>query len=42
MKNILLIIIGILIVSAGVVFALNNTKVNADTQPNKNILVAYF
>lgn len=42
MKNILLIIIGILIVSAGVVFALNNTKVNADTSANKNILVAYF
>ena len=42
MKNILLIIIGILIVSAGVVFALNNTKVNADTPANKNILVAYF
>ncbi len=43
MKNILLIIIGILIISAGVVFALNNSaKVNADTSANKNILVAYF
>ncbi len=42
MKNILLIIIGILIVSAGVVFALNNTKVNADTPANKNVVIAYF
>lgn len=42
MKKILLIIIGILIISAGVVFALNNTKVSADTPANKNILVAYF
>ena len=43
MKNILFIILGILIISAGVVFALNNSaKVNADTSANKNILVAYF
>lgn len=43
MKKIMLIILGILIVSAGVVFALNNSaKVNADTSANKNILVAYF
>ena len=43
MKNIVLIILGILIVSAGVVFALNNnTKANADNTTNKNILVAYF
>ena len=43
MKKILFIILGILIVSAGVVFAINNnTKVNADTVANKNILVAYF
>lgn len=43
MKKILFIILGILIVSAGVVFALNsNTKVNADTPANKNVLVAYF
>ena len=43
MKKILFIILGILIISAGVVFALNNnTKVNADTSTNKNVLVAYF
>ena len=43
MKKILFIVLGILIVSAGVVFALNNnTKANADTPANKNILVAYF
>jgi flavodoxin len=42
MKKIIFIILGILIVSAGVVFALNNTKVNAYTPANKNILVAYF
>ncbi len=42
MKNILLIIIGILIISAGVVFAFNKTKANADTSINKNILVVYF
>ena len=43
MKKILFIILGILIISAGVVFALNNSaKVNADTSANKNILVAYF
>ena len=42
MKNIMLIIIGIIIVSAGVVFAFNNTKTNDDTPANKNILVAYF
>ena len=39
----MLIILGLLIVSAGVVFALNNnTKVNDTTPANKNILVAYF
>jgi len=43
MKKILFIILGILIISAGVVFALNNnTKSNADTLANKNVLVAYF
>ena len=43
MKKIMLIILGILIVSAGVVFAINNnTKVNADNHANKNVLVAYF
>ena len=43
MKKILFIVLGILIVSAGVVFALNNnTKSNADTSTNKNVLVAYF
>ena len=43
MKKIMLIVLGILIVSAGVVFALNNnTKANADTSANKNVLVAYF
>ncbi|MBR6298873.1 MAG: flavodoxin [Candidatus Gastranaerophilales bacterium] len=43
MKKIIFIILGILIVSAGVVFAFNNnTKVNANTPANKNILVAYF
>ena len=43
MKNLLFIVLGILIVSAGVVFALNNnTKVNADTSANKNVLIAYF
>lgn len=43
MKKILFIILGILIISAGVVFALNNNaKVNADTPANKNVLVAYF
>ncbi len=43
MKKIILIILGILIISAGVVFALNNNaKVNADTSANKNVLVAYF
>ena len=43
MKKIMLIVLGILIVSVGVVFALNNSaKVNADTSANKNILVAYF
>ena len=43
MKNLLFIVLGILIVSAGVVFALNNsTKANADTPANKNVLVAYF
>ena len=43
MKKIMLIILGILIVSAGVVFAFNNTsKANANNTTNKNILVAYF
>ena len=43
MKKILFIILGILIISAGVVFALNNSaKVNADTPANKNVLIAYF
>lgn len=42
MKKILFIILGILIISAGVVFAFNNTKANANTSANKNILVAYF
>ena len=43
MKKIMLIVLGILIVSVGVVFALNNnTKANAVTTSNKNILVAYF
>ena len=43
MKKILFIVLGILIVSAGVVFALNNnTKTNMDTSANKNVLVAYF
>ena len=43
MKKILFIVLGILIVSAGVVFLLNSsTKANADTPANKNVLVAYF
>ena len=43
MKKIILIVLGILIVSVGVVFALNNnTKANVVTTSNKNILVAYF
>lgn len=43
MKKILFIVLGILIVSAGVVFAFNNTsKANANNTTNKNILVAYF
>ena len=43
MKKILFIILGILIISAGVVFVLNNSaKVNADTPANKNVLIAYF
>ena len=43
MKKIMLIILGILIVSASVVFAFNNTsKANANNTTNKNILVAYF
>lgn len=42
MKKILFIVLGILIVSAGVVFAFNNTKVNDNTPANKNVLVAYF
>ena len=43
MKKILFIILGILIISAGVVFALNNNaKVKADTPANKNVLIAYF
>ena len=43
MKKILFIILGIIIVSAGFVFALNNNKkANADTSANKNVLVAYF
>ena len=43
MKTLLFIIIGILIISAGVVFAFNNTsKANANNTTNKNILVAYF
>lgn len=43
MKKLLFIVLGILIVSAGVVFALNsNTKANKDITTNKNILVAYF
>ncbi len=43
MKNLLFIVLGILIVSTGVVFALNNNaKVNADNHANKNVLVAYF
>ena len=43
MKKILFIILGILIISAGVVFALNNnTRANADNHANKNVLVAYF
>ena len=43
MKKLLFIVLGILIISAGVVFALNNnTKANADTSANKNVLVAYF
>ena len=43
MKKIMLIILGILIVSTGVVFAFNSTtKANTDTPTNKNILVAYF
>ena len=43
MKKILFIVLGILIISAGVVFALNNTtKANANSPTNKNILVAYF
>ena len=43
MKKLLFIVLGILIISAGVVFALNNnTKANTDTPANKKILVAYF
>lgn len=43
MKKIMLIVLGILIFSVGVVFALNNnTKANEDTSANKNVLVAYF
>lgn len=43
MKKIMLIILGILIVSAGVVFAFNNTsKANANNTTNKNVLIAYF
>ena len=43
MKKIMLIILGIIIVSAGIVFAFNNaTKVNTDAPANKNVLVAYF
>jgi len=43
MKKLLFIILGILIVSAGVVFALNNTtKANSDIHTNKNVLVAFF
>ena len=45
MKNILLITIGILIVSAGVVFAFNNINKNkgeVNMIENKKVLVAYF
>jgi flavodoxin len=42
MKNIVLIIIGILIISTGIVFAINNTKANTAAPANKNTLVAYF
>lgn len=43
MKNLLFIVLGILIVSAGVVFAFNNTtKGNTDISANKNVLIVYF
>lgn len=43
MKKIMSIILGILIVSAGIVFALiNTTKANANIPASKSILVAYF
>ena len=43
MRKIMLIILGIFIIGAGVVFALsNNSKANTDNNVDKKILVAYF
>ena len=42
MKKILFVILGIFIISAGVVFALNNANQSADLVANKKILITYY